>query len=272
MTPPAGPRPASEWLSVAAVAERLRVSKSEVLRLAKSERLPSEVTPQGTLRFRASEMDSLIPPAVEPNIDAVSAASMITMALAGESRQILNLLRLRASFDGMVAPALEEWIVPTLTECGVRWQRGLLSVADQHVVTHALSDAIIGLRFHLLGQRIRGTAASVTLGGDEHDMGSRLAQVCLEAAGFHCVLLGRGLPPRELVAWVEENSPELLCCSIPITLSASRANASVAPHSKILLGGAGAPAIRLVPPRVEVLYSLRELEALSVAMMDLRSP
>jgi methanogenic corrinoid protein MtbC1 len=208
-------------------------------------------------------------------VDTLSASDLVNVALAGDSQRILQLLNVRYARNQRVAPILEDWVIPMLHECGLRWERGQFSVADEHVVTNVVIDALAGVRMQFARVRSRGTAATVTLGGDEHDIGSRLAQACLESPGVLCAMLGRGLSACEIAEWVTENSPDLLCCSIPITLRPDDAErelrtllSGLQPRVRVLIGGAGAKALRIIPPDVEIVHSLRELEAMAASMTE----
>jgi MerR family transcriptional regulator, light-induced transcriptional regulator len=204
--------------------------------------------------------------------------ALLELASAGDVRAVARQMQARAQVDGSVTPTLEHWVVPALREVGLRWQRHEYSVADDHVITNTLSEALGVARAAMPPGEVHGTAAAVTLGSDQHEICSRLTQVCLDGAGFSCVLLGRGLPIGDLVRWVNETSPDVLACSVPITLDPARANAelialcaSLGPRTTIYVGGAGAALLDFVPPGVCYLRSLHELEAAIIARRQHRA-
>lgn len=215
---------------------------------------------------------TIAPGVTVPMTSGVEVDALLALASAGDVRTIARQIQARAEVDGSVTPTLERWVLPALRETGLRWQRHEYSVADDHVITNTLSEALGVARAAMPPIEVHGTAAAVTLGSDQHEICARLTQVCLDGAGFSCVLLGRGLPIGDLVRWVNETSPDVLACSVPITLDPARANAelialcsSLGPRTTIYVGGAGAALLGFVPPGVCYLRSLHELEAAMIA-------
>jgi methanogenic corrinoid protein MtbC1 len=207
------------------------------------------------------------------HIDAFSVNELVSLAVAGDSQRILHWMNLRYARDGGLAPTIEEWIIPMLRECGLRWERGQFSIADEHVVTHVVTDALAGIRMQFTRIRSCATAAAVTLGGDNHEIGSRLAQACIESQGLRCALLGLALTAADIAEWALENSLDLLCCSIPVTLLPERAEheiftlvAQLQPQTRVLLGGAGTHALSRIPSDAEVMHSLRDLESIAASI------
>ncbi len=153
---------------------------------------------------------TIAPGVTVPMTSGVEVDALLALASAGDVRTIARQIQARAEVDGSVTPTLERWVVPALRETGLRWQRHEYSVADDHVITNTLSEALGVARAAMPPIEVHGTAAAVTLGSDQHEICARLTQVCLDGAGFSCVLLGRGLPIGDLVRWVNETSPDIL--------------------------------------------------------------
>lgn len=264
----AGAKSSGTWLSVSAVAEQLGLQQAHVHRLAASGSLPSSKSPGGLLRFRRDDIELLRTLTPDDPHEGPSLDQLVQVALAGDVDTITSILVDGARRDGAVAPVLERVVVPLMHETGDRWMRGALSVAQEHVITNVVTEALVLVRRELHTDMHLGLAAALSCGGDEHELGARMAQVCLEVSGFRCIHLGRGLGSDELIAWCAKSSPDVLTCSIPITTDPRRVAldviavaASTAAHTRILLGGAGASKLTGVHERVDVLHSLRELEA-----------
>lgn len=233
------------------------------------------MTPGGLLRFRRTDIELLRTLESNDQAPVTTIDEVIALALLGDVDAAANIIVTAARRDAAVAPILETLIGPVLRETGDRWQSGRLSIAEEHIIANVLGAALIMARPHVRAECNVGFAGVLALGGDEHEMGARLAQLCLESVGFQCVLLGRGVPTNELIAWCVARAPDVIVCSVPVTLDAVRAEGelraiatSVGPHTRVILGGAGAARLQEVHPRVDVLFSLWELEAVARTFRD----
>ena len=141
---------------------------------------------------------------------------------------------------------LLELIGPTLVAVGNRWERGELSVADEHrasvVVTRLISR--LGARFARRGVK-RGTVVLAAPPGELHALPVAITANLLRWRGFDVVELGADTP-AEALAEAVAGEPDLVamgmaCTSGDAGRSVRRAVALVhraAPGVPLLLGGA----------------------------------
>lgn len=91
----------------------------------------------------------------------------------------------------------EELVAPVLVEVGERWVRGELSVAQEHLVTHAVRSKLLQL-FERLPRGDGARVLCATLPGDEHEVGLLMAALRFREAGWQVTFLGANTPVEEI--------------------------------------------------------------------------
>ena len=117
-----------------------------------------------------------------------------------------------------------EIIVPALWLVGDLWQRGEISVADEHIATE------ISLRVLALQREAQRTMASrpdhsvmlATPAGEAHDVALRMVTNLLRGAGYGVHMLGAGVPVAELAAVAGRLRPDVMCLSATMPGGADR--------------------------------------------------
>ncbi len=117
--------------------------------------------------------------------------------------------------EGMPVAALyQEVITPAMHELGRLWQRGAITIADEHLATAVTHRVLVALRPAVVtggGQvprRPRAMLAAVQ--GEQHALGLRMAADLLEDAGYEAIYLGADVPTEALMQAIASFSPELL--------------------------------------------------------------
>jgi methanogenic corrinoid protein MtbC1 len=135
-----------------------------------------------------------------------------------------------------------------LREIGESWQRGKLSIAQEHVASEALSRALARMGDALPTGGIAKKALLACTPGDEHTLGLSLAELCLKEAGFDCVWLGRNTPMEELLTTVSESTCSAVIVSASVTAGCRETLGQIARRlghvcqqqgSRLFLGGGG---------------------------------
>jgi MerR family transcriptional regulator, light-induced transcriptional regulator len=159
----------------------------------------------------------------------------------------------RALDEGMSAPALYQRVItPAMYEIGVLWERGAITVADEHLAT-ALTHRVLAALRPPIRAAVPGEGPAITpnrramlaaVQGEQHALGLRMAADVLEDAGFHTIYLGADVPTEALLQAVDSLSPDLLGLSATMPESAP-ALAEVAaevrrahPSLEMVMGGA----------------------------------
>ncbi|HTY97025.1 MAG TPA: B12-binding domain-containing protein [Solirubrobacteraceae bacterium] len=241
---------ARQRLTLPEAAEELGVHYMTAYRYVRTGRLPAkrvggawEIDPQDLRLVRPSGPGVRRRP---PNGPAPSGPGLQARLVAGDEAGAWTLLEAALASKMTAADLLLELIAPTLRAIGTRWERGELSVADEHrasaVATRLISR--LGARFARRGVK-RGTVVLAAAPGELHALPIAIAANLLRWQGFDVVELGADTP-AEALAEAAAGEPELVAVGIACTYgdggrSIRRAVALVhgaCPGIPVLLGGA----------------------------------
>lgn len=152
-----------------------------------------------------------------------------------------------------MAELYQEVITPAMHELGRLWERGAITVADEHLATALTHRVLAALRPdpRERADRPRPRAMLSAVEGEQHALGLRMAADLIEDAGYDVVYLGADTPVAALLHTVDSLSPELLglAATMPelapvleqTVLEARRAN----PHLGLLVGGQASTSLRI---------------------------
>jgi methanogenic corrinoid protein MtbC1 len=191
-------------------------------------------------------------------------------ALRGDSRALvaqLAGLRLRGH---ALAEIFDEIATPALHRIGQQWALAKLSVADEHVGSQAVIDAVARAQplAEPPGEPVRpdrGTAIVAAVAGELHDIAARMSACLLRAQGFEVLAPLAQTPARDLADLILRSRASLVALSstmntdvgeqVAMSVAATRQTGG-----RVLVGGAAMRKARL-PEDAKLLGSLRELEA-----------
>lgn len=167
--------------------------------------------------------------------------------------------------QGMTRPELYQRVIaPAMHRIGELWERGALTVADEHLAT-ALTNRILAALRPPPGEAAaprRGRALLAAVEGEQHALGLRMVADLLEDAGYDAIYLGADVPIGALLQAVESLSPDLVAVTATMATLVSRLEAVAAelrrvyPDLGVLVGGQAAP------PRIDGGTLVRNLELL----------
>ncbi|MFX0537529.1 MerR family transcriptional regulator [Ornithinimicrobium sp. Y1847] len=192
---------------------------------------------------RSSELGQ-VPTPRPPNPDTPLPAIRDLVLAARAYDQILLTATLdevlsRASFER----AVSEWILPALTEVGLAWERGEVSVAGEHFVSAAVHRRL-AVAFEAAGLNTGAPVCVVGLPpGSLHALGAMCFAVCLKRQGIDVSFLGADVPVESWGHTLRVLQPAAAVISVPTPSDApvvtdlvavlSRAN----PDTRIWAGG-----------------------------------
>jgi DNA-binding transcriptional MerR regulator len=147
--------------------------------------------------------------------------------------------------------ALQEVWEPLLFEVGQRWERGEISIAQEHFVSEIAREAFAAmLRSIGHGRGVWPVVVCACMPGERHDLPLLSVSVQLALAGWRVIWLGADVPLPDLCAFVASHSPDVVCLSAIIeppdrVLQVGRTVLSCAPRSTtVVLGGPSASPLR----------------------------
>jgi MerR family transcriptional regulator, light-induced transcriptional regulator len=157
--------------------------------------------------------------------------------------------RAQAIIDSLLAAAtldtvLSKVLVPYLHDLGEGWERGEVSIAQEHFASSVLRGRLLGLARGWdrgLGPRVLLACAP----GEQHDLGLICFGLALRERGWRIGYLGAETPIESVASAALAFAPEFVVVSA-VTAERFRANANelreLAKATRLCLGGAGAAA------------------------------
>lgn len=138
--------------------------------------------------------------------------------------------------------ALSDVVTPSLRWVGDAWDRGELSVAQEHAMT-AKVRAHLGKLLADARGGVHGIAVLACAPGELHDIGLLMLAVMLRADGWRVEFLGADTPVETAVAYAEAVGAAMLCISAARTesvalLQSALASSSVSSGAPLVIGGA----------------------------------
>jgi MerR family transcriptional regulator, light-induced transcriptional regulator len=203
----------TEILSTREVAALLKVSEATVKRWSDANMITCLRTPGGHRKFRRQDIRKLIglteeEIAAATPLPKVSAQAIDDVLLAGNIRATASILQSKGLAPEALAEICDTIFVPSFSLVGLKWERGELSIAEEHRASATLIDAL-AQTLARLPEPPQGApiAALACIGDEQHDMGLRMVRLILHSIGFATVLLGGTVPVLDLSALVSRSSP-----------------------------------------------------------------
>ncbi|HEX5591825.1 MAG TPA: cobalamin-dependent protein [Solirubrobacterales bacterium] len=181
-------------------------------------------------------------------LDALRAAD-IAGAYRVASRALEGGVPLATLYQRVIAPAMHE--------LGRLWEKGAITIADEHLATALTQRVLAAVRTpELLEETLparpdKPRALLAAVQGEQHALGLRMAADLLEDSGYQVAYLGADVPTEALLQAVRTLSPDLLGLSATMPESARRLEDVVElvgderPRLPLLLGGQGSGSPRL---------------------------
>lgn len=262
----------AELLSTSEAARIIGVGTTSVKRWADTGLLDCVRTAGGHRRFTRQAVEQFVrlQQNVEPVVDEVERWLDV---LLSEMSHELALMRARSRLGSWSAVAEE--LAPVLTELGLRWSRGDVSVAEEHLASERLARALARVVDSIPLPSVAPLCLLACVESEEHALGLALAELCLRELGWASLWLGRRTPTTELVDQLRLNQRIQM-----VGLSASEASdSSLLRHVDsvfgpacrdrnvaLLLGGRGPwPEVPTYGFRV---WELDDIEALQGQMLE----
>jgi methanogenic corrinoid protein MtbC1 len=165
-----------------------------------------------------------------------------------------------------VAEVSEDIIAPALWLVGELWQRGEISVGDEHLATE-ITLRVLALHHEARRvQRARGgrRVMLATPSGELHVVGLRMLGGLLREAGYDVVMLGADVPAAALARSASRHEVDVICLSVTMAGGADRALISIyevqqeRPSTGFVIGGSAVTSRLLVRPGIEICSRVSE--------------
>ena len=178
----------------------------------------------------------------DDEIATPTAIDELAVALAsfddGEAQAVFDTLLARLSTDAL----LRDVVLPYLHELGERWERGEVSIAQEHFASTLLRGRLLGLA-RGWGRGIGPVAVLACAPGEQHDLGLLAFGLALRARGWRIVYLGTDTPIPSVADAARSCGPTVVVVSA-VDPRVFRRHADelrqLALDTRLCLGGVGA--------------------------------
>jgi methanogenic corrinoid protein MtbC1 len=174
-------------------------------------------------------------------------------------------------------PALyEDLIQRALYDVGLLWERGHISVADEHLAS-AISEGVMALAYPRLFAlpRVNHSALITCAANEHHQIGAKMVADLFEMRGWRGFFLGANAPYRDVLDLIAAKRPDVACLSLTVYFNLDKfielaeSIRAACPDLPILAGGqalrvGGRQRVERIAG-VRCLGSLAELDAWIVA-------
>jgi methanogenic corrinoid protein MtbC1 len=162
-----------------------------------------------------------------------------------------GLTRVLASEWGRLGPMafLQHRVAPLVDAVGVAWETGTLEVRHEHFLSERVGDLLRAYRLPF-DDRAHGPAVVLaTLPGESHAIGLQMAALVIAMNGCRVCYLGPEVPLPEIASVATDVGARAVGLSVSIATRGARTSKAVAKvrslvakRTRLVLGGAGAPA------------------------------
>jgi MerR family transcriptional regulator, light-induced transcriptional regulator len=203
---------------------------AEGLAAAEAAALAAEAEP------RADQAFAFSPAAARRDLD-----TLLSGFDEARAHTVLDELLSTATLDSILSDVL----IPFLRELGKRWERGEITVAQEHFASSVLRGRLLGLARGWdrgIGPRVLLSCAP----GERHDLGLIAFGLALQARGFRILYLGADTPIESVAQTARAVRPHFVVVSaVSAELFKEIAGAlrELAAEYPVYLGGAGATAV-----------------------------
>lgn len=206
--------------------------------LAMRQHLSAGLAAAEAAALAAQPFDAEQPPRLEPAAAQRDLAAALVTFDDARAQSVFDSVLGAATVDA----ALSEVVVPYLHELGERWERGDVSIAQEHFASSVLRGRLLGLaRGWSRGFGPRALLACAP--GEQHDLGLIAFGLTLRARGWRIVYLGADTPIESVADAARSSSPLFVVVSA-VTGERFRPSArelrDLSKQHRLCLGGAGA--------------------------------
>jgi methanogenic corrinoid protein MtbC1 len=197
---------------------------------------------------------------------AALARAYAAALLAGDEVEAEVVIRLAIDDRLSAAAVSEEIVAPALWLVGELWQRGEISVADEHLATE-ITVRVLTLKHEL--RRVRRGRRDhrvmlATPSGESHVVALRMVGALLREAGYDVIMLGADVPADALAASASRHEVHVICFSVTMSGGTDRALLSIyeveqqRPATGFVIGGRAVTSRVHSRPGIEVCRRVSE--------------
>lgn len=164
----------------------------------------------------------------------------------------------QALTDSFARQGYERFVLDTLaplsSRVGEAWERGRVTVFQEHLFTEACTRLLHQASAHLPPLKGRPVVLLATVGAEQHILGLRMVEALFSLEGASCIQLGASLPLTEVAAAAEAYGVDVVGLSFSAAFTArqvapilSQMRSLLSAHCELWAGGAGVRRVSPIP-------------------------
>jgi methanogenic corrinoid protein MtbC1 len=166
--------------------------------------------------------------------------------LSGDHRACLDMASHNVSSGEDLEAFYLEIIQPAMYSIGNLWERGEISVAEEHLASAIVARVMASLyAWALRSESPYGKAVVSAVPNEYHEIGARMVADLLERDGWSVEYLGSDIEPRSLLERVGKTRPFLLALSVAMPFNLKQAEEIIravrekaeTKNTRIMIGG-----------------------------------
>lgn len=169
-----------------------------------------------SIKDRADDISNDLDPAMEEE-----RISFRDRLLAGDHKACTKMAAQAVAGTGDFAPFYLEVLQPCMYEIGRMWERGDISVAEEHLASAVAGRVMASLYAEVAAtEKTKGLCIVTAAPNEHHEIGARMVADLLEQDGWNIRYLGSNVETEGLLSFVRENRPFFLAISaaLPFTI------------------------------------------------------
>ncbi len=143
-----------------------------------------------------------------------SARRFLEAALHGDEARAMKEALLCVAAGARIIDIYETLLTPALREAGRLWERGTITIAQEHMVT-ASTERVMAQLLDLEAPHPHNELSVAVLapGSAQHHVGARMVADAFALSGWHSSFLGGNLPIEAILEYVDNASVDVLALS-----------------------------------------------------------
>ena len=150
--------------------------------------------------------------------------NFLNVLLEGDHREAVRLSEIMVRSSGDLEDFYLNIVQPCMYEIGILWERGFISVAQEHLASSIVSRVLAGVSMVDISTEPLKNRAVITAAPDEfHETGAWMVSDMLEHDGWQVRYLGANTPAEDLIQMLKSFHPHLLALSVTMPFNLYKA-------------------------------------------------
>lgn len=144
--------------------------------------------------------------------------------LQGEYKNCLILAMESVNTSKDLAEFYLQVIQPSMYQIGLYWEKGEISIAQEHLAAILVSRVMTALYPRFMGnEQTKGRAVVTSAPNEYHELGALMVADLLEIDGWDVKYLGANTPVQDLLRFLKSTKPHLLAISVTMAFNLENA-------------------------------------------------